>query len=63
MVRACSESAGDTILRVGQEIVRRQKAFFLEADRPLKTNDFKKKLRMLCLFMNRQLVVRSMENI
>ena len=27
---------GDTILRVGQEIVRRQEAFFLEADRPLK---------------------------
>lgn len=36
MVRARSESAGDTILRVGQEIVRRQEAFFLEADRPLK---------------------------
>jgi RNA polymerase sigma-54 factor len=27
---------GDTILRVGQEIVRRQPAFFLEKDRPLK---------------------------
>ena len=42
MVRARSESAGDTILRVGQEIVRRQ-AFFLEADRPLKPMTLKKK--------------------